>query len=94
MKLWRREHVFPYPKLHVCKQLRMGVASFCNQFVIHFLDNALGLSHFWTVKNAAGQNGYDALLSFTGADKWNACAIMEAGGVHANSAGFFDNVVV
>ncbi|MBQ4378116.1 MAG: bacterial Ig-like domain-containing protein [Treponema sp.] len=44
------------------------------------------------VKNAAGQNGYDALLSFTGADEWNACAIMEAGGVHANSAGFFDNV--
>ena len=34
----------------------MGVTSFCNQFVIHFLDNALGLSHFWTVKNAAGQN--------------------------------------
>ena len=44
------------------------------------------------VKNAAGQNGYDSLVTFCGGANWTSCAVMEAGGVHGNCSGYFDNV--
>lgn len=44
------------------------------------------------VKNAANQNGFDSLITFCGTTNFSSCAIMESGGVHANCAGYFDNV--